>query len=61
MKAKFKVTETVIAPNAKPVVTTVKANLSAGKAISLRDKLNDAIAKADFDPNRLVSYMVAPA
>jgi hypothetical protein len=39
---------------------TVKANLSRVKANGMRDKLESANEKADFDPHSLVSYLVQP-
>jgi hypothetical protein len=38
----------------------VKSNLSQAKAHGMRDKLESANEKADFDPNAMVSYLVEP-
>ena len=63
MKPKFNVTEVVVVPGLKPSTTVVPngRNLSASKAGQLRDKLESANETADFNPNRIVSYLVAPA
>jgi hypothetical protein len=55
------VVETVISPNADPTTNIIAKRVPRGRAISLRDKLNEKVSTADFDPNRLVSYTVSPA
>ena len=60
-KQVFKVTETVIAPNVSPVTTTVRGNLTRGRASKLRDQLESSNEVADLNPNKLVSYLFQPA
>jgi hypothetical protein len=54
------VVETVVAPNAEPITNIIAKRWPKVRAVSLRDKLNDKLSTADFDPNRLVSYVVEP-
>ena len=59
-KTSLVVSYTVV-PNAPPVKAKVDGPMTPGKARNLADKLNDAAALADMDPNLLTTYMVESA
>jgi hypothetical protein len=60
MASSYKVVKFTMAPGSPDQKEPVKAGLTYSKALSLRDSLNDHEAE-NFDPNKLVSYIVEPA
>jgi len=57
---KFRVVKVTVQTGCDLKQETVKPNLSRAKANDLRDKLESANEKNDFDPHSLVSYLVQP-
>lgn len=60
-KQTCKVVEVTVAPNVEPVTRVINPALPRGKANRLRDKLEDSNSTGDFNPDKLVSYLVQPA
>lgn len=61
MANKFKVSAYLVTGAGDTFTKTIKAGLSALKASSLRDKLEDKNSSGEFNPNEVVSYLVEPA
>lgn len=57
---KFRVVKVTVCTGCDLKQETVKASLSREKANGLRDKLESANEKGDFDPHSMVSYLVQP-
>ena len=58
-KQTFRVVEMTVVPGQEPVSKTVKANLPKGKAVEMRDSLQEKVG--DFDPTKpIVSYLLQP-
>jgi hypothetical protein len=60
-KQTCKVVEVTVQPNVEPVTRVINPALPRGKANRLRDKLEDSNSTGDFNPDKLVSYLVQPA
>jgi hypothetical protein len=59
-KQTFRVVEMTVVPGQETKTKTVKANLPKGKAIDMRDTLQEKVC--DFSPDQpIVSYLVQPA
>jgi len=59
-KQTFRVVEMTVVPGQETKSKTVKANLPKGKAIDMRDSLQEKVG--DFEPNApIISYLVQPA
>jgi len=58
-KQTFRVVEMTIVPGQEPATKLVQGNLPKGKAQSLQEKLEEKLG--DFDPQKVVSYLVQPA
>ena len=55
----FQVVEVIVQPGQEPQYNPIKANLSRGKADLLRESLENK--QIDFDPNKVISYLVQPS
>lgn len=59
-KQTFRVVEMTLVPGQEPMSKTVKANLPKGKAVEMRDSLQEKVG--DWTPSApIVSYLVQPA
>lgn len=58
-KQTFRVVEMTVVPGQEPTSKTIKANLPKGKAVDMRDTLQEKVG--DFTPDKVVSYLVQPA
>lgn len=59
-KQSFRVVEMTVVPGQEPATKTVKANLPKGKAMAMRDSLQEKVG--DFTPDSpIISYVVQPA
>jgi len=61
MATKFKVSAYLVTGAGDTFTKTIKAGLSADKADSLRERLEEKNASGEFNPNEVVSYLVEPA
>lgn len=60
-KQTCKVVEVTVQPNVEPVTRVINPALPRGKAIALRDKLEGKQDAEDFNPEKVVSYLVQSA
>ena len=58
-KQTFRVVQVTVQPGQEAKYKHLKSKLSQAKALSMRDKLESKLG--DFDPNKVVSYLVEPA
>jgi len=61
MKETFKVVEVTVQPNVEPISRVINPAMPRGKAIALRDKLEEKAIQGDFDPNKVITYLVETA
>lgn len=58
-KVSYRVVEVTVQPGCEAQYKPLKGNLSQGKATAMRDKLESKLG--DFDPNKVISYLIEPA
>jgi hypothetical protein len=56
----FRLLEVIVRPMQNPEFIPLKTGLRPGKAYALLQKLEGRNSQAEFDPNRLVSYLAEP-
>ncbi len=58
-KQTYRVVEVTVQPGQAVQNKTLKSNLSQGKALDMRTKLESKLG--DFNPDKVVSYLIEPA